>query len=74
MPGSGPGSWNKVAPMALERRMEMQDDQAARGTGLGARSQGPGEKVGEKTKAGFCSSCLRAWGVLVPESGADGGY
>lgn len=56
--------------MALERRMEMQDDQAARGTGLGARSQGPGEK----TKTGFCSSCLRAWGVLVPESGADGGY
>ena len=50
LPGSGPGSWNKVAPVALEMRMEMKGGQAAKGTGLGDWSQGLGKKVDEKTK------------------------
>lgn len=35
LPRSGLGSWNMVAPMALERRMELKDGQAAKGTGMG---------------------------------------
>lgn len=34
-PRSGPGSWNKVVPMALERRMGLKDRQAAIATGFG---------------------------------------
>lgn len=59
LPGSGPGSWNKVAPVALERRMEMKGGQAAQGTGLGDWSRGLGKKVGEKTKQ---VSAVHAWG------------
>ena len=59
LPGSGPGSWNKVAPVALEMRMEMKGGQAAKGTGLGDWSQGLGKKVDEKTKQ---VSAVHVWG------------